>query len=115
DDEAWLTLNAGNNIIFDSDIVIGKRSGNSGSLNLQLNAGVGDITFNSGSYIETWGGDFVASGRNFDVSTSTGNPVVSTDGGSILLNMSGAVWLRREVKTNGGDFTVGSSSSFTNN
>src|SRR5690606_17635910 len=86
---------------------------NSGSLNLHLNAGVGDITFNSGSYIGTSGGDFSASGQNFDVSTGTGNPVISTDGGDILLDMSGAVWLRREVKTNGGNFTVENSSSFS--
>jgi filamentous hemagglutinin family protein len=101
---ASLTLSAANNIIIKNNIT---RSGGTGFLNVSLNANtntanddvnnitttLGRITFDSGTKIETKGGDFTATGFGFNsegatVDTSSGD---NSGGGDIDITSTGMV------------------------
>ena len=97
-----LTLNAGNDVVIAA--TISDTSGDQSTLDVSLNAdsgvmdGVGDVRINAAVY--TAGGEFSASGVNFnqsglintDDSRSGVNSPTSADG-NVILNMEGAVTL----------------------
>jgi filamentous hemagglutinin family protein len=117
---ATLTLNSHNQIILSQNKFISRVSNGAGSLNVILNANLdgdnetdGNITFNAGSYINTYGGNFSATGLNIDLLDSS-STAIETSGGDVNFVMSGSISLGSAIKTGGGSFTVESSTSFTN-
>jgi filamentous hemagglutinin family protein len=130
---ATLQLEAHNNIIINETIRRSTSGGATGVLNVSLiansdNTGGGNITIDAGESIETQGGYFYAGvraaadadgfldadilnpkGVNFTVTASpSNNTAISTAGGNVKLNVTGAVTLgdRNTISTDGGNFTA---------
>jgi len=107
---ATLRLEASNDIIMKNSIV--RANQNENKLNVELVAG-GNVSFTAGAKIETQGGSFKASGINFTTADST-TPAISTNGGNVSLDVTGAVSIGSGINTGGGNFTATLSSSFDN-
>ncbi|VUD41544.1 Heme/hemopexin-binding protein [Thalassocella blandensis] len=105
-----LILNAHNDIFINNRITDSSLSSND-SLNLDLKAG-GDVFIKEGITIDTRGGYFAVEGVDFTLgSTLSGATTITTNGGNVTLNNTGAVKLYGDITTNGGAFTVGSTAS----
>lgn len=107
---ATLRLEASNDIIMKSNIV--RANQNENKLNVELIAG-GNVSFSAGAKIETQGGIFKASGVNFTTADST-TPAISTNGGNVSLDVTGAISIGSGINTNGGNFSATLSTSFDN-
>ncbi|MHC4501655.1 MAG: right-handed parallel beta-helix repeat-containing protein, partial [Planctomycetota bacterium] len=100
-----LTLNAQDDIEINAQIGVTATDAVGDLLNLILNAATGvDI----GASINTDGGDFTSIGTTFD---NTGG-IISTDGGAIAINHTGAVTLGADLDPGGGPMS-GTSSFIT--
>lgn len=107
---ATLIFDADNNIIINNKIT--REFDNQNKLNVELKA-KGNIEFAAGAKIETQGGTFKASGVNFTTFDST-TAAIFTNGGNVLLDVTGAISIASGINTNGGNFTAELSSNFDN-
>ena len=117
-DNKELKFLAGNGIKINQNII--------GNLNLTLNAnsdnnGTGDIEIDAGASFDTKGGSITASGIDFKLVDPTPNndnnaeTGIETNGGSITLNMKGAITLDANIRTGNGNFTAASMSFSAHN
>src|SRR5690554_3952411 len=124
---ATLILDAHNNIDLGIFKILRKNNLNGESLNVEMHSRSGNITFGAGARVITHGGIFKASGVDFTLANANTDDFFAIDtsinpgdsnanpGGNVTLNMTGAISLGSSIRTDGGNFTVKDSSSFTNN
>lgn len=124
---ATLILDAHNNIDLGIFKILRKNNLNGESLNVEMHSRSGNITFGAGARVITHGGIFKASGVDFTLANANTDDFFAIDtsinpgdsnanpGGDVTLNMTGAISLGSSIRTDGGNFTVINSSSFTNN
>jgi filamentous hemagglutinin family protein len=128
---ATLQFDAASNIDIEANITqsgLGKlnlilNANGAGHINDASGADKGNIVFDPDARIETEGGNFTATGKNFTIKARQNNEdFISTNGGNVSLTMTGEVVLYDAVNvsnpreniitTNGGNFTVIDSKGF---